>query len=154
MDFIEEYYFLWCGFLGLFIAQVLKPFIGILKTKKFDLSLVVASGGFPSSHTAAVVSTTTAIGIVEGTTSAVFAIGVIFSLVIMYDAMNVRYYAGKNIQLTQQIIKDLIANEFKLDNPIYINNLKEILGHERLEVFGGFILGVAIPFLVFWLFNS
>lgn len=151
-EFINEYYVISCAFFGLFSAQILKPFFGLLRTKKFDLLLINASGGFPSSHTSFVVATTLAIGLREGFSSSVFAIGIVFSLIVMYDAMNVRYYAGKNIELTQQIIRDLKAHEFKLDNPLYINNLKEILGHERLEVLGGLILGIATPFIINTLF--
>ncbi len=148
IDFISEYYIISCGVFGLVVAQILKPFFGLLRHRKFDLVIVTASGGFPSSHTSFVVATTTAIALKDGLSSSTFALAVVVSMIIMYDAMNVRYYAGKNIELTQQIIRDLRKHEFKLDNPLYINNLKEILGHERLEVLGGFILGIATPFMI------
>ncbi len=147
-NFITEYYILSCGFFGLISAQILKPFFGLIKHRKFDILVFTASGGFPSSHTSFIVATTIAIAQVEGISSAVFALAVVVAFIIMYDAMNVRYYAGKNIELTQQIIRDLKKHEFQLDNPLYINNLKEILGHERLEVFGGLILGIATPFII------
>ncbi|MFV0498525.1 MAG: divergent PAP2 family protein [Bacilli bacterium] len=147
-EIIIEYYVLSCGIIGLVLAQLLKPLFGIVKFRKFQISLIGASGCFPSSHTSFIIATTLAIGIKDGFTSSAFALGVVISLVIMYDAMNVRYYAGKNIELTKQIIRDLKKQEFKLDNPIYINNLKEILGHERLEVLGGFILGIIIPYFI------
>ncbi len=147
-NFINEYYILACGFFGLILAQLLKPFFGLIKHRKLDLQVFVASGGFPSSHTSFIVATTIAIAQVEGTSSAVFALAIVIAFIVMYDAMNVRYYAGKNIELTQQIIRDLRKHEFQLDNPLYINNLKEILGHERLEVLGGFILGVATPYII------
>lgn len=148
INYINEYYILSCGLFGLLSAQLLKPFFGLLRHRKFNLEIIFASGGFPSSHTSFVVGTTLAIGLKDGFNSSAFAIGFVVSMIVMYDAMNVRYYAGKNIELTQQIIKDLKEHEFKLDNPLYINNLKEILGHERLEVFGGLILGIASPFIV------
>lgn len=148
LTLISEYYIISCGLFGLVSAQVLKPFFGFIRHRKFNLEIVFASGGFPSSHTSFVVGTTTAIALKEGLSSPSFALGLVVSMIVMYDAMNVRYYAGKNIELTQQIIKDLKKHEFKLDNPLYINNLKEILGHERLEVLGGFILGIASPFII------
>lgn len=147
-ELISNYYVLSCGVFGLVVAQLLKPFFGIFKFKKFDLLQISASGGFPSSHTSFIIATTTAIARVDGLSSSMFALAIVLSVIIMYDAMNVRYYAGKNIELTQQIIRDLKEHQFKLDNPLYINNLKEILGHERLEVLGGFILGIATPFIL------
>lgn len=44
----------------------------------------------PSSHTSLVIGLTTAVGVKEGTTSDLFAICLIFSLVVMYDASGVR----------------------------------------------------------------
>ncbi len=145
---MDNYFYLISGFLGLIVAQLLKPFFNFLFNREVKWELFIASGSFPSSHTSFVVATTVAIAMREGLDSAVFALAVVASSVVMYDAMNVRYYAGKNIQLTQQIIRDLRVHEFKLDNPIYISNLKEILGHERLEVLSGFILGVITPFII------
>ncbi len=148
LNLIENYFIISSGIIGLVSAQILKPFFGLLRHRKFDSEIFFASGGFPSSHTSFVVGTTTAIGLVDGVKSSTFALGIVVSLIVMYDAMNVRYYAGKNIELTKQIIRDLKKHEFHLDNPLYINNFKEILGHERLEVLGGFILGVITPFVV------
>ncbi len=148
VNFVDNYFYIVCAFLGMAIAQFLKPFCTMIIKRKLDWSLVFASGNFPSSHTSFVMSLTVAIGMREGLTSAAFAIAGCLSVIVMYDAMNVRFYAGKNIALTRQIIKDLQSHSFKLDNPIYIESLKEILGHERLEVLAGFILGVIIPFVV------
>ncbi len=148
MEFINNYFYLSCAILGLVSAQVLKPIFSLIINRKFDLSLIYASGSFPSSHTSLVVSLALAIGLREGFNSAVFAVALVFTMVVMYDAMNVRFYAGRNIALTKQIIEDLRKQQFKLDNPIYIESLKDILGHERLEVFAGFILGIIIPLLL------
>lgn len=148
IDVIDKFFILFCGLSGLVVAQLLKPIFTVIRKKRFDWTLIFASGSFPSSHTSFVVSLTVAIGFREGLSSAIFALGVSLCMIVMYDAMNVRFYAGKNIALTRQIIKDLQSHSFKLDNPIYIESLKEILGHERLEVFAGFILGFIIPFII------
>ncbi len=147
-NFIDNYFYLVCAFLGMAIAQILKPFCTMIIKRKVDWTLLFASGNFPSSHTSLVVSLAVAIGIREGIDSALFALSLCLSAIVMYDAMNVRFYAGKNIQLTKQIIKDLQSHSFKLDNPIYIESIKEILGHERLEVLAGFILGVITPIVL------
>ena len=40
---------------------------------------------------------TTALGTINGTSSEVFAVALIFSLVVMYDASGVRLHAGKTV---------------------------------------------------------
>jgi acid phosphatase family membrane protein YuiD len=49
----------------------------------------------PSSHTASVVGLTTALGLSEGTSSTLFALAVVLSLVVAYDATGVRLHAGE-----------------------------------------------------------
>ena len=44
----------------------------------------------PSSHTASVIAVTLMVGTVNGFDSAVFAVSLAFSLVVMYDATGVR----------------------------------------------------------------
>ena len=70
-----------------------------------------------------------------------FAVTAVFAFIVMYDACHVRYYSGKNIELTQQLIKDLKDMEVQLDNPIYEEQLKSVLGHRFVEVLGGFVVG-------------
>lgn len=86
----------------------------------------------------------TAVGIIEGFDSTLFAIAAVLMLVISYDAMNIRYYAGKNIQVTKQLIKDLKEDEkVKLSNSeLYLMKMKEVLGHKGVEVIAGLLLGI------------
>lgn len=130
------------------IAQVAKLFSHYYKTGEWDLRWVIASGGFPSSHSSTVTALSMAIGIQEGFNSALFAVTAVFSFIVMYDACHVRYYSGKNIELTQQLVKDLRElTNIKLDDPVYQEKLKTVLGHKLIEVFGGFVVGLIIPFL-------
>jgi len=123
-------------------AQLVKPPFHYLFEHEWDLGKIFDSGGFPSSHTAMVTAITIAIGIVEGIDSSLFAVILVFSLIVCYDAANVRYYAGKNIQITQQLIKDIQdLTQTKLDDPIYLTRIKDILGHKWIEVFGGLLWG-------------
>ncbi|TGY65420.1 divergent PAP2 family protein [Dubosiella muris] len=135
------------------VAQVAKTFVYYYRTGKWDLHWVMASGGFPSSHTSTVTALSLAIGIQEGFDSAIFAVTAIFSFIVMYDACHVRYYSGKNIALTQQLIKDLKSMMgLHLDDPIYQEKLKTILGHKSVEVVGGFGVGLIVPMILLPLF--
>lgn len=135
------------------LAQVLKTVVYYYRTGKWDFHWVIASGGFPSSHSSTVTALSLSIGIQEGFDSAIFAVTTIFSFIVMYDACHVRYYSGKNIELTQQLVKDLREmTGLHFDDPIYQEKLKNVLGHKFVEVIGGFVVGLAVPLILCPLF--
>ncbi|MDR3214692.1 MAG: divergent PAP2 family protein [Bacilli bacterium] len=137
------------------IAQLMKPFTKYYKTKKFNILEVFSSGGFPSSHTSTVAALATSFAMRDGLSSDAFMISFIILLIVGYDAMNVRLYAGKHITVTDQLISDLRdLLGLRLDDPIYFTKLKKIIGHERFEVFGGFILGLIVSLILFILFGG
>ncbi|NLC64602.1 MAG: divergent PAP2 family protein [Erysipelothrix sp.] len=132
------------------LAQLLKPIFHYLRTGEKQFGLAVESGGFPSSHTALVVGLTVALAYQEGISSNAFMISSVFSLIVIYDAANVRYYAGQNIALTKQLIKDIeILTQHKLSDPIYLMKLKTVLGHKWVEILGGLVLGISVPSILF-----
>ena len=135
------------------LAQVLKTVVYYYRTGKWDFHWVIASGGFPSSHSSTVTALSLSIGIQEGFDSAIFAVTTIFSFIVMYDACHVRYYSGKNIELTQQLVKYLREmTGLHFDDPIYQEKLKNVLGHKFVEVIGGFVVGLAVPLILCPLF--
>lgn len=134
-------------------AQIAKPLFYYRINKVWNFDIIFDSGGFPSSHTSTVTALTLAIGVVEGLDSTLFAVTLIFSLIVCYDAANVRYYAGQNIQITQQLIKDIQdLTQTKLDDPIYLTKVKNVLGHKWIEIFGGIIWGVLIAGIWYLIF--
>lgn len=145
---IQNTFPLWIALAANVIAQIIKPFIYYYRSGKFDIHYTLACGGFPSSHTSTVTALSIAVGLVEGFDSTLFAVTLVFSIIVVYDAVNVRYYAGKNIQLTQQLISDLAEMiKLPLDDPIYHEKMKEVLGHRVVEAIGGIALGSAIPLI-------
>ena len=126
------------AFVAWFVAQIIKIFLDLLQNKKFNFSLLVSSGGMPSSHTSSVCALTTAIGIQNGISSQIFAIAFVFSVVVMYDAMGVRRETGKHSEILNNLINDIL--DYK---PEYFQkNLKELVGHTPFQVLCGVILGV------------
>lgn len=131
------------------LDQVLKIPVYYYQTGKWEPKWAIASGGFPSSHSSTVTALSMAIGIQEGFNSAIFAVTAVFSLIVMYDASHVRYYTGKSIALTQELIKDIrTSGTVRLDSPLYAEKLKTVLGHKNVEVLGGFLIGLILPFLM------
>lgn len=147
---MDSFYPLAVALVSNLLAQILKPFVLYLRTKKFDIHQCIACGGFPSSHSSTVTGLTIAIGLCEGFDSTLFAITCVFSFIVIYDAANVRYYAGRNIQLTKQLISDLeTLKGLKFSDPIYHEKIKSVLGHKFVEVIGGMILGAVVAIVLF-----
>lgn len=148
----EKVYPLLSALLANILAQLLKPVFHYLRTGERDFSQILESGGFPSSHTALVVGLTLALGYQSGFSSEYFFIALVFSLTVIYDAANVRYYAGQNIRVTKQLINDIeILTQKRLENPIYQQKVKEVLGHKWVEVFGGLLVGFITATLLFFI---
>ncbi|MFV0551712.1 MAG: divergent PAP2 family protein [Anaerorhabdus sp.] len=142
----------WACLIAIVTAQIAKPVFVYFKTKQWDWSAVFASGGYPSSHTAGVAALSLAVGIQEHFSSTIFAVSLAFALIVTYDAANVRYYAGRNIQITQQLIKDIQAlTQTKLEDPIYLTKVKEVLGHKWIEVIGGIFHGIVVAGVIYLL---
>ncbi|MGB4985444.1 MAG: divergent PAP2 family protein [Erysipelotrichaceae bacterium] len=149
---IGAMYPFWAAIIACLTAQLVKPFFRYLYTKQFHWKHMFDSGGFPSSHTASFASLTLAVGLVENFNSTIFAVTLLISSVIAYDAANVRYYAGQNIKLTQQLIKDINElSNIQLTDPIYGTKVKEVLGHRWFEVLGGALWGLLIATLLFYI---
>ena len=141
----------WSGVIAIVTAQLFKPIFHFLRKREWTPRIILESGGFPSSHTAAVFALCLAVGVQENFYSTIFSVTLIFSIIIAYDAANVRYYAGQNIQVTHQLIKDiqeLTALEF--DDPIYAIKVKEVLGHKWIEVIAGGIWGILVATILLY----
>jgi acid phosphatase family membrane protein YuiD len=126
------------------IAQVLKVCIVSIRRRHLDLRVLAETGGMPSSHSSIVAALTTAIGRLNGVTSDVFAIALIFSIVVMYDAQGVRRAAGRQAAILNRLVDDLMAQR-----GLQETRLRELLGHTPFEVLVGAALGIAVG-LVPW----
>lgn len=137
---------LWCAVSGWFAAQTLKIPINWLVEKKLDWSRFFGSGGMPSSHTAFVVALAIMTGWLAGFDKPEFAVAVVLACIVMYDASGVRRETG----LQAEVINNIVRKVFVNGEPITQTELKELVGHTKLEVAGGFIVGVltALTFIL------
>ncbi|SFI86289.1 divergent PAP2 family protein [Thermoflavimicrobium dichotomicum] len=148
---------LWASITAIVSAQLLKVPWNYFISQKWDLGWLFHSGGMPSSHTSAVISLATAIGLTEGWHSNSFAIAVIFAIIVMYDATGVRRHAGIQAQVINQLVEDFstLLHEIRQLNEKPLRKsgikLKEILGHKPIEVFVGFWFGIMIALVMYWL---
>ncbi|MBQ3384659.1 MAG: divergent PAP2 family protein [Erysipelotrichaceae bacterium] len=150
---LDKMYPFYAAALAIVLAQVLKPVIHWLITREWKNDLFLAAGSMPSSHVSGVSSLCLAVGILDGFRSTLFAVTLTFSIIIAFDAANVRYYAGQNIQLTKKLIDDLTElGQLKPTDPIYQKKMKEVLGHTYFEVLGGIITGLSTSYLYYLFF--
>lgn len=147
-----NYYPLAAFLISVLIAQAVKPFIMLFKTGDFRWSYLIASGGYPSSHSASVVSLCLSTGLKEGFDSTYFAITIAIMVIVLFDAVNVRYYSGRNISLTQQLVEDL-KYIIEMEDPIYDEKFKEVLGHTKLELVAGVLLGIVVSLVLYFLWR-
>jgi uncharacterized protein len=133
---------------SMLIAQTLKIFFYYLRHKKLNFRVFVQSSGMPSSHTAMVMGLSTSVGITEGWDSVAFAIAIVFSMIVMYDAAGVRRAAGK-----QATILNVMMEDFFTKKKIEEYRLKELLGHTPVEVVFGALLGMVVAFVYHVIFR-
>ena len=138
------------GVVSWFLAQVFKCISNLILTKKFSFERLFGDGGMPSGHSATVVSVATATGLYEGFNSPVFAVAAIVAIVVMHDAMNVRYQAGKQAELLN-VMAEMFEKVTGTDLPNE-EKLKELLGHTPLQVAAVCLLGIATASVMYLVF--
>ena len=99
----------------------------------------MSAPGHAKLHSAFVMALSTSIGRLQGWDSPLFAIAISYAFVVMYDAAGVRRAAGKQAEILNIILKDVIEHKVLKEE-----RLKELIGHTPVEVIIGAILGVII----------
>ena len=127
-----------------FVAQFLKVVVTLFKEKQFKPRVLLFSlGGMPSSHSATVCALFTAAAIKFGFNSFEFAICAVLAMVVMTDAMGVRWQTGEQSKVINKIVKQLFGGNHEES----ATALKELVGHTPFQVFMGAIVGIATPFV-------
>lgn len=129
---------LWWGLAACGSAQLSKLLIELLLHRRWNPRVLIETGGMPSSHSALMTGCTAGIGWLQGFGSPLFALAATLCFVVLYDASGVRRAAGLTAARVNSICDPA-------QQP-----LKENLGHSRLEVLIGSLIGpaVALPGLV------
>lgn len=133
--------------IALLAAQFLKFITFSVKEKSLQPRALISTGGMPSSHSALVTSLTASIYLYEGI-GLYFAISLMLALVVIHDSMGIRLEASKHAMMLNNINEKL-----GLDTD-HINKgkaLKEPLGHFPIEVFAGFLLGIVVSILGYYI---
>ena len=138
------------GLIGFLAAQIGKIFTERYKRGYWNLMAFTQPGGTPSSHSSLCTGITTAIALVQGLGSPLFATALAFSVVVMYDAQGVRWHAGKHAQVLNRVVSEIQERVngngeqsfSSLDEVVKPGaKLKEVLGHTPRQVGAGAVVG-------------
>ncbi len=127
------------------IAQFSKLIFELISKGKWRPSVLVETGGMPSSHSALVTGTAAGVGLQLGFNDPIFALASTIAFIVMYDASGIRRSAGLTAAKVNQILKGNLK-EFSSET-----SLKESLGHTKTEVLVGSLLGpsITLPGILF-----
>lgn len=134
---MKDYELLLAPITGWLVAQAIK-YVVFLRKDGLQLNDLFASGGFPSSHTAFIVSPLVLLGLRNGTDDPLFAVLAIVTSIVLYDALGVRRSNGEQAVA----IKELADKTGKT----LTTKIHRAKGHTPTEVMAGLALGIIIGF--------
>ena len=127
------------GLIAWGLAQLIKIPLDYLRTRRWNWALLLTTGGMPSSHSSLMTGTVFAIGLYHGFDTPLFALGVVITMIVTYDAAGVRRQAGIHAQRINVLVEELMHGHMFNES-----DLREVLGHTPLEVLGGILLGLIV----------
>ena len=136
MNFYYEH-ILFIPFIAFILSIFIKGFFSFIKKWKLDLSIALWSWGMPSAHTAVTVSLTTSLAIKHWITTDIFALALSFTLIIIYDAINIRYEAW--------------LHAWALNKHIWERKFRESLWHLPSEAFAWSVVWILVAVVMFYL---
>ncbi len=133
----------WAAFASWVVAQGTKMLIGFQRNRRLDFRYMVSTGGMPSAHSAMVSGLAAAVGFTSGFGTPLFAVALGLALIVMFDASTVRRSAGMQARLLNEMVDELFKEHHFSER-----KLKELLGHTRLEVGMGMLVGILVAIIV------
>ena len=132
--------------LSWFFAQFFKTILDSIRAGELCLKRFWETGGMPSSHSATVCAMVVATGRYCGVNSPLFAIAAVLSIIVMYDAMGVRYETGEQAKVLNRMFTEWMDQGFEQFQLPHGKKLKEMVGHTPIEVVTGAALGIVLGF--------
>ncbi len=134
--------------LAAMIAQLSKVFIRSNK-QKLSWSTLWVYSGMPSGHSAITVALTTIIGLEKGWDYPGFSIALVFTLLILRDAVGLRRQLGRHGLMLNELVADLKDDNY-LDN--HYPQLLEKIGHTPAQIAIGSLIGCLVAVAVHFIF--
>jgi acid phosphatase family membrane protein YuiD len=136
---MNEYAYFLTPFFAWLVAGCLKFLINCIRAKRLAFDLI-GYGGFPSNHSAIVSSMAALIAFRDGINTPAFGVAIALAFIVILDASSLRRQVGKHAAEINQLNHVSGRASAAL--------LRERMGHTRLEIFSGILVGVAVGFVV------
>lgn len=134
---VSYYSYFITPFLAWLVAGCLKFAINSFKAKHLAFGLI-GYGGMPSNHSAIVSSMVVLIAFKEGIDVPAFGVALTLAFIVMLDANSLRRAVGKHAVAINKLSK----------NDLEYQPLRERMGHTKLEILGGVIVGFLVGFVI------
>ena len=140
-------------------AQVCKLILQLIL--RGDKSRLLSGGGMPSSHTATMMGLVIETALIYGTAGFEFPMVFFFMIMVVFDALNVRYVTGEQDKVLNHMVQDKVKEAEQTDKTkdpegyermqYYrsVPRLKEVLGHTLPEVLVGAVIGIAVAVIIY-----
>lgn len=135
---------LWIPLAVLVITQFIKVLLDIPE-HGFQLRQMNSYGGMPSTHTALCASIAIIIGLVESFRSPLFALAAVTAMIVVRDAVGIRWELGYHARMLNHLIH-LLPKERQRTFP---KHLEERLGHRPIEALAGGIIGTLLTVMLY-----
>ena len=120
-------------FLAWLVAGASKFIINSIKARQLAFGLI-GYGGLPSNHSAIVSSITALIALKEGIGHPTFGVAVTMAFIVILDASSLRRQVGKHAAAINKLTVG--SSEHQV--------LRERIGHTRLEITAGILVGIIV----------
>jgi len=134
---MSEFAYFITPFLAWLVAGSLKFLINCIRAKRLAFDLI-GYGGLPSNHSAIVSSIAALIAFRDGMNTAAFGVAITLAFIVILDASSLRRQVGKHAAAIN-----------KLNHASDDQLLRERMGHTRIEIFSGIVVGIAVANVVF-----
>lgn len=134
---MNYYSYLIAPILAWLVAGCLKFIINSIKAKQFAFALI-GYGGLPSNHSAIVSSIVALIAFKEGIDTPTFGVALTLAFIVLLDANSLRRAVGKHAAAINKLAEN--NSEFE--------PLRERMGHTKVEILAGVIVGAILGFFL------
>ena len=135
-------------FIAAVIAQFSKLFVKSNK-QKLSWSTLWAYSGMPSGHASMTVALTTIIGLEKGLDYPGFAVALVFTILVIRDAVGLRQQLGSQGSVLNELVDDLDEDNF-LDR--HYPQLLEKIGHTPIQIIVGSLVGAIVAMVIHYFF--
>ena len=124
------------------VAGSLKFMVNSIKAKRWAIDLI-GYGGMPSTHSTIVSSMASLVALREGIGHPAFGVALTLAFIVMLDAASLRRQVGQHAEAIN-----------KLARGHQLKPLRERVGHHKIEIAAGALVGMCVALIIDWISRS